>query len=211
MTDPDQGIAYVFGYGSLVERQRPLRRDGIDYPAVPGRLPGFGRCWGVAMDNREAAPSKKHFADPGSGRAPRVRVAFLDLEERVGVAVNGLAIPVDVAGLAELDAREVNYERIEVTSIFQPHLPYRVFAYAGTSKARERCRLGSAGGEICVSVAYLATVRRAFSGLGEGALDEFERSTVPLPFPERELLMVQPSPSAEGTAGSPRAALSEPD
>lgn len=200
MTDSDPRIAFVFGYGSLVEENESLLHDGVAYPAVPGRLPGFTRLWGVAMNNWEAAPSKKHFVDPCTRRPPHVRVAFLDVEEHIGATVNGLAIPVDVAGLVELDAREVNYERIEVTSIFEPHLPLHVFAYEGTTEARRRCRSDSSGDEICVSADYLATVRRAFSRLGDEALAEFERTTAPLPFPERELQLVHPASPPDSTA-----------
>lgn len=193
MPDADLDIAYVFGYGSLVGEPRSLLHGGATYAAIPGRLPGFRRLWGVAMNNWEAAPSRKHFVEPGTQRVPRIRVAFLDLEKSGGAAVNGLAIPVDSAGLAELDVREVNYRRTDVSSSFEPRLRHRVFVYEGTEAGRARCRPDSSDAEICVSRQYLTAVRRAFAALeGDDAAAEFERTTAPLAFPVRELELVQP-------------------
>ncbi len=101
--------------------------------------------------------------------------------------MNGLAVPVDAARLAELDAREVNYERIEVSSALRPACPGRVFAYRATEAARERCRQGARDSDVFVAREYLARVRRAFSALGPDALAEFEATTEPRPFPLRDL------------------------
>ncbi|HYJ21842.1 MAG TPA: gamma-glutamylcyclotransferase family protein [Solirubrobacterales bacterium] len=194
---PEPRIDYVFGYGSLVARRAALMVEGARFPAVPARLGGFRRLWGVAMNNWEAAPSKKHYVDRADGRAPRVRIAFLDIEEKAGAGVNGLAIPVDAAHLAALDVREVNYERIDVSTAVEPRLPHRVFTYRGTDAARARRREGESGAEICVSSDYLAAVRRAFADLGADALAEFELTTAVLPFPQRDLELIQPAPGSE--------------
>ena len=200
---PDRsGVDYVFGYGSLVALRTPLVVEGVIYPAVPCRLRGFGRGWGVAMNNWEAAPGKKHYVDRASRRAPRVRIAFLDLEQQAGAAVNGLAIPVDAAQLADFDAREVNYERIEVSAALEPRLPGCVFVYRGTKEARARRHDDESGTEICVSGGYVAAVRRAFADLGEEFLAEFESTTTELPFRQRDLVMVQPTPNAGDTPAS---------
>ena len=93
MPDADLDIAYVFGYGSLVGEPRSLLHGGATYAAIPGRLPGFRRLWGVAMNNWEAAPSRKHFVEPGTQRVPRIRVAFLDLEKSGGAGWRFRSIP----------------------------------------------------------------------------------------------------------------------
>jgi hypothetical protein len=183
--------AYVFGYASLVA-------SGEAEPLVPGRLQGYRRCWGVAMNNWEGGEGVKHFLDRGTGERPHIRVAYLDLREQEGSAVNGAALPVDANRLAALDAREVNYARLDVTGAFEPELPGRVFAYIGLDAARERCRRGAVDGDVCVSRAYAVGVRLAFERLGGGALAEFDRTTDPLPFPERDLQVVYPS-SATGS------------
>jgi cation transport regulator ChaC len=199
---PEPRVDYVFGYGSLVALRTPLVVAGVSFPSLPARLRGFRRLWGVAMNNWEAAPSKKHYVDRASRRAPKVRIAFLDVEEEAGAAVNGLAVPVDAAQLAALDVREVNYERIDVSAAFEPRLAHRVFVYRGTSEARGRRQEGERGGEICVSSDYLATVRQAFADLGGDALAEFEQTTAPLPFPRLDLELVQPAPGAEDISRS---------
>lgn len=181
---------YVFGYASLV---------ALEEGASPGRLHGYRRVWGVAMNNWEGGEEAKHWLDRASGQRPHVRIAYLDLREQEGSAVNGLALPVDADRLAELDAREINYRRVDVSGAFESFGPRagtagapRVFTYVGLDAARERCRRGVADGDVFVSRDYAAGVRRAFEQLGPEALAEFERSTDPLRFPERDLRVVLP-------------------
>jgi hypothetical protein len=193
MPDSPRGD-YVFGYGSLVALREPLDIDGTSLPAVAGRLRGFRRLWGAAMNNWETAAGEKHYVDPGSDRKPRVRVAFLDIEERAGAAVNGLAVPVDAARLAEFDAREVNYARVDLSAAFDPPLGRRVFAYRATAAARARLEAGIAAGDLVVSRDYVELVREAFASLGSGALEEFELDTAAPPCPERELDLRPASP-----------------
>jgi dephospho-CoA kinase len=175
-------FSYVFGYASLVALE--------DAGAVLGRLRGFRRRWGVAMDNWEGGEGVKHFLDPETGERPRIRVAYLDIYEQAGSVVNGLALPVDADRLAELDARELNYRRVDVTAAFEGDAAGRVFTYVGLDAARERCRRGIEEANAFVSRDYAATVRCAFERLGPGAPAELDRTTDPLPFPERDLQVV---------------------
>jgi hypothetical protein len=199
MAAPGSDVAYVFGYASLVALRETLPVGEIEHAAIPGRLLGFRRYWGVAMNNWEGGDSVKHFLDRETGERHRIRVAYLDVREEDGSTVNGLALPVDEPRLAEHDAREINYERVGVTAAFEPStstdaLPtgVEVFAYVGLEEARERCRRGLAEGDAVVSRDYVASVHRAFEGLAPRALAEFDRSTDPLPFPERDLRVVLP-------------------
>jgi len=180
---------HVFGYASLVALRTP-QPDAAGNAPRPGWLNGFRRHWGVAMNNWEGGETGKHFLDPESGERPRIRVAYLDLYPQPGSIVNGLALPVDEGRLEALDAREVNYERIDVSAAFEPPALGRVFAYVGLAAARERCGRGAVDGDVFVSSEYARGVRRAFRRLAPGALEEFERSTDPLPFPERDLRVV---------------------
>jgi hypothetical protein len=188
-------FAYVFGYASLVALE--------DAEAVPGRLHGFRRYWGVAMNNWEGGEGIKHWVARDGSERPHIRLAYLDLREEVGSAVNGLALSVDEGRLAGLDAREINYRRIEVSEAFEPFGPRaeatvapRVFTYVGLDAARERCRRGAAKGDVFVAGDYAAGVRLAFERLGGEALVEFDRTTDPLPFPERDLRVVTPTSDA---------------
>jgi dephospho-CoA kinase len=196
-------LVYVFGYASLVALDEPA--------AVPGRLRGYRRHWGVAMDNWEGGDAVKHYLDPETGERPRIRVAYLDLYKHPDTTVNGVALPADAERLAALDAREVNYERVEVTRAFEPLAPTtaspipgpapaplgfrpgrspRVFTYLGLDAAHERCRQGAADGNIVVRRGYVNEVRTAFARLAPEAPTEFDRTTDPLPFPQRNLQLV---------------------
>lgn len=197
-SQPGPAVDYVFGYGSLVELTEPLIKEDRVFPAVPGRLRGFRRFWGAAMNNWEATEAEKHFLDPGSGLKPRIKVAYLDIEAREGSTVNGLAIPVDSVRLAELDRREGNYRRIDVSGAFEPALAQRIFAYVGTEAARERCR-ETPDAAIHVSRKYVERIKRAFTALGPDELAEYERTTEPLRFPQRDLELRYPRPPAGDT------------
>jgi len=172
--------AYVFAYASLAVLE--------DAHAVPGRLHGYRRFWGAAMNNWEGGEGVKHWLDRATGERPRIRVAYLDIYEYADSAVNGLALPADAERLRALDARELNYERVDVTSSFEPEVDGRVFTYVGLDAARERCRHGVAAGDIFASRDYAASVRLAFERLGPRALAEFDQTTDPLAFPEKDLL-----------------------
>jgi len=182
--------AYVFGYASLVALE--------DADAMPGRLRGYRRFWGAAMNNWEGGEEAKHWLDRETGERPHLRVAYLDIYEQAGSAVNGLALSVDTERLAAFDRREINYERVDVTDSFEPEVDGRVFTYIGLEAAHERCRRGIEEGNAFVSRDYLSGVRRAFERLGPDALAEYDRTTEPLPVPERDLQVVYPS-SATGS------------
>lgn len=196
---PEPPVDYVFGYGSLVAMTAPLDIGGRLYPAVPGRLHGFRRRWGVAMNNWETGEDEKHFVDPRTGLKPHVAVAYLDVEDEAGAIVNGLAVPVDSGRLRELDRREVNYRRVVVSEAFRPRLPGSVFTYEGTEPARARAAASTGAPGVFVSRGYVESVRRAFAALGDGELAEYERTTDPLEFAERDLdLRYPPLSSGRG-------------
>lgn len=183
---PPKPLGYVFGYASLVADAGSLSLPGGEIAPVAGRLHGFRRLWGAAMNNWEQDVGEKHFVDPGGGEKPRIKVAYLDVEPAEGETVNGLAIPVDATLLAAFDAREVNYERLDVSAAFRPTLDAPVLTYRGTAAARARCR-PQPGIAVTVSREYVRRVREGFAALGSGQLAEYERTTLPLPFAEREL------------------------
>lgn len=155
---------HVFGYGSLAHSARG---------AGLATLHGHRRRWGVAMDNRAAIPGYKRYAD-ADGSHPPVHVAFLDLTPGDG-AVNGLCRRVSPAELAALDARERNYERVDVTARIEgmPAPPGRVWAYLGSPAGRARLAAGRRAGRAVVSRDYLDLVLRGFALLGAAELARF--------------------------------------
>lgn len=150
---------FVFGYGSLA-------RDVLAEPRV-ARLAGYRRVFGVAADNSEEIPGYKRFRLPADGSFPAVHVAFLDIVEHPATAINGVLLPVGAAALADLDRRERNYDRIDVTAAVESPPAGRVWAYRGSSGGRERLAAGVEAGTAVVQRAYLDHVVAGFRDLGE--------------------------------------------
>ena len=191
------GRVVVFGYGSLAAR---VPVDGSALPV----LPGVQRVWGVAMDNGVAVPGYKRYTDPVSGTPPACLVTFLDLVPAVAVApgVNGVLLEVDADALATLDARERNYERIEVTDRLRPAPQGRVFAYVGSAEGRARAARGRAIGAGVVHRGYLDLVENAFAAHGQDELARYRTTTAAPDLPVRELerLAVPPVVGAAGAS-----------
>ena len=187
MTPPPE---YVFGYGSLAAL--PAARL-TRMPAAHGfvaDLHGHARGWGVAMDNRVDLPGYKHYT-AADGSRPAVHVCFLDLARDPRAAVNGACLPVDGPTLDTLDARERNYDRVEVSDAIVADADIghaRVWAYVGSSAGRGRFRRGLARGDAVIAAAYLDGVRRAFDALGEREARACAASLEPGGLPVAELI-----------------------
>lgn len=181
---------YVFGYASLVAA------DG----ARPARLRGHRRVWGVAMDNRVAVPGYKVYELP-DGTRPAAAVAFLDLVPDAGADVDGALLEVGDEALAALDARERQYERIDVAAAIAldsgVSVSGPVWTYVGRAPGRARVAAGRAGtAAVVVQRAYADQVEAAFARLGADALARYRASTeLPPPFPVVELARVDLAPA----------------
>ncbi len=154
----DGGAQFVFGYGSLAAGHAGRR----------ARLAGYRRVWGVAMDNRVDIPGYKSYRRPADGSRPAVFVAFLDIAEDPDGAVDGVLLAVDGTQLRALDARERNYDRIDVSAAVTGAAG-RVWTYRGSAAGRERLRVGLQEGSAVVDAAYVLAVRSALRML---AIDE---------------------------------------
>jgi hypothetical protein len=137
------------------------------------------------MDNTVTIPGYKYYLE-GDAR-PDVCVAFLDIREAPDAWVNGICLPVDAPALRALDARERNYERVDVTGAVEPALG-RTWAYVGREASRRRFAAASAAGRCVVARAYLELVDHGFRALGEW--DVFAASTDTNRPPVRDLRRV---------------------
>jgi gamma-glutamylcyclotransferase (GGCT)/AIG2-like uncharacterized protein YtfP len=158
---------YVFGYGSLTARPGPVPTREVKERGFVADLVGLRRAWGVAMDNRRDLPGYKFYTDVAGGR-PQVYVAYLDLvaaPDDPAAAVNGLCLPVDNRLLSELDRRERNYERTDVSDRITAG-GARVWAYVGSAAARERLAAGRRNGTAVIDAGYVRTVEAGFAALG---------------------------------------------
>jgi hypothetical protein len=136
------------------------------------------------MDNTVTLPGYKYYVDAG-GERPDVCVAFLDIEEHDADAwVNGICLPVSEQALQALDARERNYERLEVTRSIEP-LVGRTWAYVGRDDSRRRFAAALLSARCVVARSYLETVESGFRDRGES--DAFAASTSGARPPVRDL------------------------
>jgi gamma-glutamylcyclotransferase (GGCT)/AIG2-like uncharacterized protein YtfP len=182
---------FVFGYGSLVARPGPVLTRELKEHGFVAELAGLRRVWGVAMDNRRDLPGYKYYTD-GRGRRPAVFVAYLDLAPvhaapgDGAATINGLCLPVDDAALEQLDRRERNYERADVSDRLDAD-GARVWAYVGRASARERFAAGRRTGTAVIDAGYVRTVEAGFAVLGDEELASARTSLAPGDLPVLEL------------------------
>lgn len=146
---------FVFGYGSLA-----AQGEGCHV----ARLRGHRRSWGVAMDNRVDLPGYKSYRLRADGSRPAVFVAFVDVEPDARCEVTGICMPVDERRLRELDRRERNYDRVEITSAIGDAAG-RVWIYRGSHDGRARLREAVACGCAAVSRDYRDAVVGALQAI----------------------------------------------
>lgn len=171
-SDPTE---YVFAYGSLV---RDLA-DGDQLARRAAHLRDHRRAWNVAMDNSVSLPGYKYYLDAEDSSRPEVFVTFLNLVPTPGHRVNGILVPVSAEELVELDRRERNYARREVTTSIEQAAGGRVWSYFGKPEASQRFATGLRAARAVIDESYLERVRAGFEALSDDALAEFERSTDP--------------------------------
>jgi gamma-glutamylcyclotransferase (GGCT)/AIG2-like uncharacterized protein YtfP len=137
------------------------------------------------MDNSVDLPGYKYYVDAATGERPAVFVTFLNVVPDPATAVNGVLFPVDADALAQLDARERNYERraVEVDG-------RAAWTYVGSSGSASRFGSGVASGTAVVSGEYAGLVCASFKALGCRELRRFEESTDPPGVPVRDLRRV---------------------
>ena len=164
----------MFGYGSLV----------LEGTGSVERLSGHRRVWGVATDNIRSIPGYKMYLDRSDGSRPDVYVAFVDIEPDPSSSLRGLVRPVSEPELAQLDLRERNYDRIDVTDLIEGDFGGPVWTYRGSAEGRARLRRGRAAGRVVVSRDYLEKVHAGLLPLGG---EEYERFLAESDLPVRDL------------------------
>jgi gamma-glutamyl AIG2-like cyclotransferase len=109
------------------------------------------------MDNRRTIPGYKYYVDAESGDRPAVYVTFVCIWPEPGASVEGVLIEVDDDGLAALDRRERNYDRVDVGAHVDGDGP--VWAYVASADGRARFERGRREGTLVVARSYLELAR----------------------------------------------------
>lgn len=184
----------VFAYGSLVDpasASRTLGRPVTD--AIPARLSGWARRWSEVRDNRGCEKTFARVAD----RSVPDHVLGLNVE-RSGDGLpgpNGILIPVGERELERLDARELRYERVEVTGQLVategPGAAHERFDRAVAYVARQSHFAPEPPADAVVLASYVRAVEAAFAALGEEQLRLYRETSDPPPVEVVEAILVR--------------------
>lgn len=177
----DVAGVWVFGYGSLVSPASfghtlgRAPRPGVDFHEA--EIGGYGRRWnyGVASIRGET--------DEPDGSIKHWTVVALGLVESPDEAVNGVIGWVEEHELVALDAREQQYDRVEVTQLALVHgveVRGPIVTYVPRREPRELYESARDRGEAAVEQRYWDLVDGAFADLGADRCERY-RATTPDP------------------------------
>jgi hypothetical protein len=131
------------------------------------------------MDNSVTIPGYKYYVDPVTGERPACFVVFLNIVDDSTSHVNGAVFTVSGSELAELDRRERNYDRIDVSSLVCEPVEGTVWTYVGSGEGVRRFEAGRRANRAVISASYHNDVRHGFTSLGGDSAEQFERLTDP--------------------------------
>ena len=197
-------MAYVFGYGSLVDRGsleasvgRPV--EPVDGP-FPARLRGYRRCWNVVTPSSMRPDYVLTTVDGEPWQGP---LGWLGIEPDPAASALGAAYRVTGQDLDVLDRRELSYDRVDVTAqLDRQWVGGPVFTYRPRVDAVGRAR--AAGDTAVVFARYLRLLERGFRALGDDLYDEHVRTLPdPAPFRVREITAVPRDPAVRNIAVDP--------
>jgi hypothetical protein len=169
-------VSYVFAYGSLLRRRDLARALSMARDEVGGEasaielsplasLAGWKRTWAVASD---PAAQGRQYRDRTTQVVYRGCVVSLGLEPDAQSQVHGVLVRVGYRALAEMDRRERDYDRIEVSDavsaygLVRPADDLRVFTYVQKPAAQE---LFAGASELAVRDEYYHGIRESLAAL----------------------------------------------
>ena len=174
---------WVFGYGSLVSPEsfghtlgRGFHR-GVDFhPAV---LRGHGRRWHYGVMSL-VGRSDEHDGSTRSWTIVALGIAAAD-----GETTNGVIGWVADDELPSLDARERNYDRVDVTDLTDVSRPVegRIVTYVPQREPIAHYEAARDRGEAAVERRYWDLVDGAFAELGPGEQRRYHDTTPPPDIP----------------------------
>jgi cation transport regulator ChaC len=169
---------WVFGYGSLVSPLSLSRTVGRFIDDAHSRriahLEGYGRRWNYG------SPTQRGDWSQGEVRVNRGVIIYLGIEESDSESSNGVVVRVSRDELAELDWRERDYDRVDVTdliSIEAGTLVGPVVTYVPRPSAIERYVEARDSGRAAVEKRYWDLVHEAFEDLGAHHLEHLRART----------------------------------
>lgn len=200
-------MPYVFGYGSLVDRESLEASIGRAVTAADGpfvlRLRGYRRVWNVLGHSSERP---EYVFTDGGGSPWEGWLAFLGVEPAAGAATLGVAWRLTDADVDSLDDRERSYDRVDVTTLLDTVTSRRpdgpVMTYVPRDDVVRRTAAVRATGTVMAR--YLRLVDRAYRDLGETLYAEHLASLPALePLAAREIRVRPVVPGGRNEAVDP--------
>lgn len=112
---------YIFGYLSLLSEESMLATIGADesvHDNIPCKLNGYKRTWSSHRDTKDEV--FKRYVDIDNLN-PVNRFSWSTLRADTKYTTNGICYKVDKEELLNIDAREVGYERVDITDKVSPY------------------------------------------------------------------------------------------
>ncbi|MEH7440310.1 gamma-glutamylcyclotransferase family protein [Neobacillus drentensis] len=186
---------YIFGYGSLVDEQQLevyLDKNHIKEEVIQFcRLRTYKRTWNVAMANAENLPGYKYYIDKETGERPDVFVTYLNIKKDETSSIFGVLFKVNLDVLEQLDLRERNYERVDVTDCVEVPFKGKAWAYIGLKEAEQRFEYGLKHDKAVIALDYLNLVEKAFLTHGNDCLEDYRMTTDTPNIPKRDLKRIK--------------------
>lgn len=135
-------------------------------------VPGWVRVWNVAA--KRTSPGR-YYLDQETGVRFTGVVTFLNVEPAAGSVLAGVAVPVTAEELAAYDRRELNYDRVQVTSVAALDAP--AWMYVGRPDSVAYFNECSQVGTAVISAQYRSTVESAAVTLGPDFYRRYVAST----------------------------------
>ncbi|MDJ0536965.1 MAG: gamma-glutamylcyclotransferase family protein [Xenococcaceae cyanobacterium MO_207.B15] len=172
---------FVFGYGSLMNVENLQKYLGRDLTPVSDfifcGLRDFHRCWNIAMDNRMDLPDYKYYIDAKTGNRPEGFVTFLNIRPYKTKTITGILFRVSHEELDNLDRRERNYQRIDVTHQINTPIRGKAWVYQGLDQAEQRYQKGLEQNNAMIAQDYFDSVHNAYFLLGKKAFSHYAETT----------------------------------
>ena len=182
---------FVFGYGSLVNLENLQKYLGRKL--IPGSdfiicgLTNFHRCWNIAMDNRVDLPNYKYYIEGKTGKRPDIFVTFLNIRPHPNKTIIGVLFRVSEQELENLDQRERNYQRIDITHQINTAIQGKAWVYIGLEQAHKRYQEGLKENRAMICQDYFKSVNNAYLSLGSYAFSNYVGTTDKLEVPTVDL------------------------
>jgi cation transport regulator ChaC len=173
------GDTWVFGYGSLVSpasMATTIGRVVASRDVAVAHLDGYGRRW-----NYGSMHLRGDWHHDGS-TVTQGLVVSLGLVVAGSETCNGVVVRVTADELAQLDWRERDYERTDVTDLTRrddDRPTERVMTYVPRASAIERYEAARDRRHAGIRRSYWELVSAAFSDLGGDHLDRYETTPSP--------------------------------